>query len=118
MKIRGKEIKFLRTVKTTIDLTEICPDKDINRIGELFNTNVADMQKNAAILIHSMNESYEMNKHLDDPDYEPNIISVDEILYLNQEDFTQLLQEAMNVFSADIKPTVETEKPKKKKKIQ
>lgn len=113
MKIRGREINFLRTVKTTCDLAEICPDKDINRLGEIFNGSIGDAQKNAAILIRSLNEGYEMNKHFDNPDYQPNIISIDEILFLSQEEYTELLNEAMKVFS-NVETTVEAEKSKKK----
>lgn len=116
MKVRGKEIKFLRTVKTTCDLVELCPDKDINRAAEIFDGDASLTQKNAAILIHSLNEGYEMNKHFDNPEYEPQVLSVEEIMYLDNETFTQLLQEAIKIFSAELEPTVEAEKGKKKKK--
>lgn len=115
MKIRGREINFLRTVKTTCDLVELCPDKDINRIGEIFGGEVDKIQKNAAILIHSLNEGYEMNKHFDDPSYEPKIISVDEIMYLTQEEYQDLLNEAMKVFN-DVETTVEGVSTKKRRK--
>lgn len=115
MKIRGREINFLKTVKATCDLIELCPDKDVNRIAEVFNGNVADAQKAAAVLIHTLNESYEMSKHYNEPNYEPHVISIDEIMYLTQEDFTELLNEAMEVFTEN-NSTVEIEKTSKKKK--
>ena len=37
-------------------------------------------------------------------------------MYLDNETFTQLLQEAIKIFSAELEPTVEAEKGKKKKK--
>lgn len=117
MKIRGREIGFLKTVKTICDLAEICPDKDIARIGDVFGGSIDVAQKNAAILIHSLNEGYEMNKHFDDREYEPNIITVEEILYLSQEEYQELLNEAMKVLNEN-NSTVEAEKPKKKKEVQ
>lgn len=115
MKVRGREIGFLKTVKTVIDLAEICPEKDIKRIEEAFSGNFGDIQKNAAILIHSLNESYEMSKHFDDLSYEPKVLSVDEILYLKQGEFQDLLEEAVRAYK-QVEQTVEVEAPKKKKK--
>lgn len=113
MKVRGKEIKFLRTVQTTIDLIEIAPDKDANRITELFTGSVDTVLKNGAVLIHSLNKGYEMSKHREDPTYEPQIISVEDIMYLSQEQFNELLNEAIKEFT-NVETTVETEKSKKK----
>lgn len=114
MKVRGREINFLRTVKTTCDLIELCPDNDLDRMQEIFTGPLDKVQKNAAILIHSLNEGYEMNKHFENPEYEPNIISVEEIMYLTQEEYGDLLNAAMQSFN-DVETTVETEKSKKKK---
>ena len=113
MKIRGREIKFLRTVKTTSDLTKLCPDKDLDRISELFSGSVDNILENGAKVIHLLNEGYEMNEHLSNPEYKPNILSEEEIMYLDEMTFTALLTEAMNSFGNGAEQSVELEPTKK-----
>lgn len=116
MKIRGREIGFLRTVKTACDIADLCPDKDLNKIGALFSGATSDVTRNGAKLIHFMNEGYEMNKHFDDPSYKPNPISEEEILYLDDDTYQQLFSEMMSAFMGDV-PTVEAEEPKKNESV-
>lgn len=120
MKVRGREIKFLKSVQAICDLTEICPDKDINRIAEIFSGSLDETQKNCATLIHTLNKCYEMSRYFDEKskgnDYEPQYLSVEEILYLTQEEYQALLEEAMKAMNED-KTTVKAEKTKKKKEI-
>lgn len=118
MKIRGKEIRFLRTVKTTSDLAKLCPDQDIERIGELFDGSVAKTIETGAEIIHYLNEGYEMNKHYEDKSYIPDIISVDEILYLDDGTFTKLMTEAFNSLNNGAETTIELEETKKNKKTE
>ena len=115
MKIHGREIKFLRTVKATADLAKLCPNGDINRIGELFGEkDISSTIENGAKLIHFLNEGYEMNKHFNEPEYQPQILSVEEIMYLNDETYTELIQSAMKSIGVGAETTIELEKPKKK----
>ena len=91
MKIRGREIGFLRTVKTACDIADLCPDRDLSKVGSLFTGPVSEINRNGAEMIHFMNDGYEMNKHFDDPSYKPNPISVwEEVLYLDDETYQQL----------------------------
>ena len=115
MKIHGREIKFLRTVKATSDLAKLCPNNDIGRIGEVFNEkNISSTLENGAKLIHYLNEGYEMNKHFNEPEYQPQILSVDEIMYLDDTTFQKLLDSAMKSIGAGAETTIEVEEPKKK----
>lgn len=116
MKIRGREIGFLRTVKTACDIADICPDKSLNNFAMLFNGSMADINRNGAKLIHFMNEGYEMNRHFDDPTYEPKPITVEEVLYLDDDTYQQLFNEMMKAFTGD-KQTVETEESKKNENV-
>lgn len=116
MKIRGREIQFLRTVKATADLAKLCPDEDFERIGELFNGTVPKIIETGAKVIHFLNEGYEMNKHFDDPNYKPDIISVEEILYLDEQTYTELMKEAFNSLNNGAETTIELEESKKNEK--
>lgn len=116
MKIRGKEIKFLRTVKATSDIASLCPEKNIERIEELFNGDLPTTLETGAYIIHYLNEGYEMNKHFDDPSYEPNILSVEEIMYLDDTTYTDLIRSAMDGMKNGAETTIEVEESKKKEK--
>ena len=118
MKVRGKDVQFLRTVKATCELAKLCPDENIERIEELFNGTLPTTIETGAKIIHFLNEGYEMNKHFDDPTYKPNIISVDEIMFLNESDYTELMKSAMESFSVGAETTVEVEETKKKETKQ
>lgn len=114
MEINGREIGFLRTVKATSDLAKLCPEGDIERLGELFSGELSTTLETGAKIIHFLNEGYEMNKHFMDRSYQPNILSVDEILYLDDKTFTELMQSAMQGMSNGAETTIELEEPKKK----
>lgn len=114
MKLHGREIKFLRTVKATSDIASICPDQDIERIGELFSGALPKTLETGAKIIHFLNEGYEMNKHFQEPSYEPNILSVEEIMYLDDQTFTKLMQSAMEGMSNGTETTIQLKESKKK----
>ena len=115
MKIHGREIKFLRTVKATADLAKLCPNGDINRIGELFSEkDISTTIESGAKLIHFLNEGYEMNKQFMEPGYKPSIILVEEIMYLDDATYTSLIQSAMKGLGMGAETTIEVEEPKKK----
>lgn len=116
MEINGREIKFLRTVKATSDMAKLCPDEDIERMGELFNGNLPTTLETGAKIIHYLNEGYEMNKHFEDPSYQPQILSVEQIMYLDDVTFTQLMQSAMAGMGNGAETSIELQENKKKEK--
>lgn len=114
MKIYGREIKFLRTVKATSDIANLCPDQDIERLGELFGGALPKTLETGAKIIHYLNEGYEMNQKFMNPEYEPKIISVEEILYLPDNLFTDLMKSAMEGIGNGAEQSIELEETKKK----
>lgn len=117
MKIRGREIGFLRTVKTACDIADLCPDKSLVNFSALFSGTMADINKNGAKIICLMNEGYEMSRHFEDPSYEPHVLTVDEVLYLDDDTYQQLFSEMMAAFTGD-RQTVETDEPKKNENVK
>lgn len=114
MEINGREIKFLRTVKATSELAKICPNGDLSRLPELFTGDLSTTLETGAKMIHFLNEGYEMHKHFTDRSYKPQPLEVDEIMYLEYEDFDKLLASAMNGLNNGAETTIEVEEPKKK----
>lgn len=113
MIIHGKEIKFLRTVKTTSDLAKLCPDEDIEKLGELFNGSLPKTLETGAKIIHYLNEGYEMNQYFMDNTHKPEIISEDEIMYLDDKTYTELMQDALKSMNEGAEQTIEVEESKK-----
>lgn len=118
MVIHGREIGFLRTVKTTCDLAEICPDKDLEKLEVLLNSDVATAQKTAASMMQFLSEGYEMSRHFEDPSYEPRPLTQDEILFLDEKTYAELFKQAVDAFREGAATTVEVEEKKGKKKGQ
>ena len=114
MEINGREIGFLRTVKATSDLSKLCPDGKIERLSELFQDSVPVVLETGAQIIHFLNEGYEMNKYFNDRSYKPNIISVEEIMYLDDKTYMELMRAAMEGVNNGSETTIEVEEPKKK----
>ena len=117
MIIRGREIKFLRTVLATCEIADLCPDGKISKIGAIFSGTDMKVTRNEAEMIHALNKGYEMNARFEDPEHEVNIISVDELLNLTNKQFEELFAEAVAAFQSEV-PTVEVEEKKSKKKTK
>lgn len=115
MKVQGREIKFLRTVKINFDIAKICPDQKLEKIDLLFSDDSAQSLKNMIKFVQLMNQGYEEAKHFEDPSHEINIISEEEMMFMPDAIFSDLFQEAVNAFLG-IKQTVEVEPSKSKKK--
>lgn len=116
MEINGREIRFLRTVKATSDLAKICPNGDIERMGELFDKDLSTTLETGAKIIHYLNEGYEMNRHFMDRSYQPQIISEEEIMYLDDQTYTELIKSAMAGLGIGAETTIELAETKKKEK--
>lgn len=116
MKLRGREIKFLRTVNVNCEIAALCPDNDVEKFDILLTENVITSIKTQATIIHLLNEGYEMNKHYEDPSYQPNVLSVDEIMQLPQDKFFELRNEAWANLNTGAETSIELEESKKKEK--
>lgn len=115
MKVQGREIKFLRTVKANFDIAEICPDGKQDKLNELFEGDTAEVSMNMIKFIILMNRGYEEAKHFEDPAYEIHLLDEKAMMYMDFADIGELFQEATNAYLG-IKQTVEVEPSKSKKK--
>lgn len=116
MEINGREIKFLRTVKATAEISKLCPDKDISKLSALFSQDFPTSVEFGAKLIHYLNEGYEMNKHFTDRSYKPQPLEEEEILYLDNDTYELLFRYAMEGLNNGAETSIEIEEPKKKEK--
>lgn len=114
MIINGKDRKFLLTIGASAEISELCPQGDLSRLGEVFSQSYAKQIRVTAKLIAAMSRGYENQKHYEDSSYEPDPLTVDEIMALDTQTFQELTHAAMEQFVADQKQTVEVDDSKKK----
>lgn len=114
MIINGKERGLLLTVGASVEISDMCPQGDLSRLGEVFDQAYGKQVRATVKMIAAMSRAYEDAKHFEDPSYEPDALTVNEILSLEPSAFRDLTNEAMKKFIADQTPTVEVEESKKK----
>ena len=121
MEINGREIKFKRTIWATLAVGAMCPGKDLQQLDAVLRENFVDGNMASAQFCCIMSEGYERSRAFEasqkGENYEPNPLTMDEIMNLeDMEVFQQLFIEAADAWKKDGKQTVEAEPPKGKKK--
>ena len=111
MEVFGREMKFRKSVYAVQKLAKLAPGGDVNRLGELFAGSYADNIEAAAAFVVALNEAHELAERYNHPGYEPDPITVEMVMLLDEDQFGQLVAEAMEVYKAQ--PEVRTA-PKKK----
>lgn len=116
MVVHGRECGFRFTIRASIEVAELCPDKDLSRMGELFeNASYEDMTakiaKFAAILSRANEEAvaYDGSRKPENP------LSEDEIMTLTNEEFMAVQEEIFKSYGKDTARAVEVEPSKKNK---
>ena len=120
MNINGREIGFRRSVRATADLSEICPGKDLNRMGEMItgkNATTAQTLTLFAAMVVVLNQAYERHLNKEDPEHEPNPLTIEDVMDLDEQTFNDLVMAAFAVFKSDAVRTVNA-KPAGKKKVR
>ena len=107
MIIHGKNIGFCLTIGASIELTRICPDKDITKIADLFGDNYLNSMENVVKFISIMSKGFHDNEAMEGrkADY----LTEQDILSMKAEDLTELMSDAMDAFKSDNRTEVEVE---------
>lgn len=113
MQVYGREVDFRFTVGASAQISDLCPDGDIERLGELLNGSYGQVSRDTAAIIVALSDGYEQNRRFEDPAYKPRPLSVEEIMSLRPAEFMELQQAALAAWVEDKKPTVEVEPEKK-----
>lgn len=118
MEIYGIKTGFSRTIKATIELIEICPDKDIKNLGALItggNTAVQYMPKILAILQNGYENRIRHEAEREGRTYEPKLLTAEDFEYLDEETYQACVNEAFKNFKKQSAQTVHVrEMPGKK----
>lgn len=115
MNIHGREVGFKLTVGAAIDISKLCPNGDLTKIATIMDCGYdAALMANVTIAA-AMSNGYENAKRFEEPGYKPNPLTVDEILSLDANTLSDLLNEALSVFKVDQNTTVAVKASKKTK---
>lgn len=116
MEYKGRKIGFKRTVGAMKDIAKLAPNGDANRLGELFSEkDMGASIEGSAQFLAILNKWYEKSLVFENEGYKPDPVPEDWFLMLDENQFTELVNEAMAQFMEDDKPTVEAVEPKGKK---
>lgn len=113
MQVHGREVGFRFTVGASAKISDLCPDGDISRLGEVLEGQYGKVARDTAAIIAALNEGYEQARAYEAPGYKPAPLTVDEVMTLRVDEFARLQQAALAAWKEDSKPTVEVEPEKK-----
>lgn len=113
MKIYGRDYGFKMTVGASVEISEMCPDGDIKNIGQLLEGRFSQVSRTGAEFICALSRGFEAAKSFEEPGYKPAPLTVELLMTLDQETFTETQLEAMRAFKNDKQGTVEAEPAKK-----
>lgn len=113
MQIYGREVGFRFTVGASAKISDLCPDGDITRLGEVLEGQYGRITRDTAAIMVALSEGYEQARSFEVPGYKPQPLTMEEVLTLRMGEFAQLQQAALTAWAEDSKPTVEVEPEKK-----
>lgn len=121
MQVHGREVGFRFTVGASAKISDLCPDGDISRLGEVLEGGYGKVVRDTAAIIVAMSEGYAAALAFETfgradigGDWIPlRPLTVDEVLSLRNSEFVKLQQAALAAWREDSKPTVEVEPEKK-----
>lgn len=113
MQVHGREVGFRFTVGASAKISDLCPDGDISRLGEVLEGQYGKVARDSAAIVAALSEGYEQARAYEAPGYKPAPLTVDEVMTLRVDEFNALQQAALAAWTEDSKPTVEVEPEKK-----
>lgn len=113
MQVHGREVGFRFTVGASAKISDLCPDGDISRLGEVLEGQYGRVARDSAAIITALSEGYEDACFFEIPGYKPQPLTIDEVMTLRMGEFAALQQAALVAWAEDSKPTVEVEPEKK-----
>lgn len=121
MQVHGREVGFRFTVGASAKISDLCPDGDITRLGEVLEGSYGKVVRDTAAIIVAMSEGYAAALAFETfgradigGDWRPpRPLTMDEVLSLRESEFIQLQQAALAAWAEDGRPTVEVAPEKK-----
>lgn len=114
MIIHNKNIGFKLTTGASAEIANLCPDRDISKVGDLLSGAYADSIINCEKFARILNKWYVRCEKFEGR--EADLLEEGECLTLDPSTYQELIQEAMNSFANDSKTEVKSKPVKKTQK--
>lgn len=114
MKIFGEEYGFMLTVGASAAIADLCPDGDLNRMGELLQGRFSDTVNFTASFIVAMAAGFDDAKRYAGEEITHKPLTAEMVLSLPSDAFQEVQTAALAAFASDTKATVEVAPAKKK----
>lgn len=116
MFVHGREVKFKFTIGASIEVARMCKDGKLENIGSIFEGTYEEVAHNNNMFIIALHKGYIDSMKFEDPKFDEEPITEQEILLLDQKEYSQLQDEAYAAYYGDSKRNVQTEPVKTKGK--
>ena len=113
MVIFGEEYGFMLTVGASAAIADLCPDGDLNRMGEVLEGRVSNTINFTASFIEAMAKGFDDAKRYAGEEVTHRPLTADMVKALPSDVFKELQSAALASFRGDTKATVEVEPSKK-----
>ena len=114
MNIFGNEYGFMLTVGASEEISELCPDGDLSRLGEVLQGSYSQTIGTVTKMLLAMSRAYDLNRAFEGHPQDHPELTANMLKALPQDKFLEAQGEAMAAFRNDTKTTVEVEPSKKK----
>lgn len=116
MYLHGREIKFKFTIAASIEVSKMCKDGKLENIASIFEGTYEEVAHNNNMFIIALHKGYIDSMKFEDPKFDEKVITEEELLMMNNQDYSKLQDEAYAAYYGDSKRNVDTEPVKVKGK--
>lgn len=116
MYLHGREIKFKFTIAASIEVSKMCKDGKLENIASIFEGTYEEVAHNNNMFIIALHKGYIDSMKFEDPKFDEEVITEEELLMMDNQDYSKLQDEAYAAYYGDSKRNVETEPVKVKGK--
>ena len=116
MYLHGREIKFKFTIAASIEVSKMCKDGKLENIASIFEGTYEEVAHNNNMFIIALHKGYIDSMKFEDPKFEEEVLTEEELLMMDNQDYSKLQDEAYAAYYGDSKRNVETEPVKVKGK--
>ncbi len=116
MYLHGREIKFKFTIAASIEVSKMCKDGKLENIASIFEGAYEEVAHNNNMFIIALHKGYIDSMKFEDPKFDEKVITEEELLMMDNQDYSKLQDEAYAAYYGDSKRNVETEPVKVKGK--
>lgn len=114
MIVNGREVKFFYNVLASIEVAGICPDGKLENIEALFGGSYSENVHNTNLFMIALHRGYIESMKYKEPTFSETLLSEEELLNMETQDYLKLQNEAIAAYMGDQKRTVKTEPVKQK----